>query len=232
MLWRMDRAPVELQLACYASATADRVLAEHHAVLERFDGERTQVKELVVQCAKRQAIGLDVWTTDVMPLNVRCLQPGWREPDAKVKSADTGPVLVRAQHPLPEGGIPATALRVCVASCGRRCLTHFARPVEVQAQAGHDVAMQGQREVGIQHAGGHGLHQARHVAQGVVDFDGEAALDVVHAQFGQAGGRASGALENLARPTQLPERAVSVGGQMPERVVPRLGGAARAEFRE
>lgn len=48
MLRRVDRSPVELQLACHASATADRMLAEHHAMLGRLDGERAQVKELVV----------------------------------------------------------------------------------------------------------------------------------------------------------------------------------------
>ena len=49
MLGRVDRAPVELQLARHAPGTADGMLAEHHAVLGRFDGERAAVEELVVQ---------------------------------------------------------------------------------------------------------------------------------------------------------------------------------------
>lgn len=43
MLRRMDRAPVELELASHASAAADRVLAENNAVLGWFDGEHVQV---------------------------------------------------------------------------------------------------------------------------------------------------------------------------------------------
>ena len=51
MLRRMDRAPVELELAFRAAATADRVLAEDHAVLRRLDSEHAQVEELVVLAA-------------------------------------------------------------------------------------------------------------------------------------------------------------------------------------
>ena len=51
MLRWVDRSPVELQFARQASAAADRMLAEDSAVLGRFDGERAEVKELVVKCA-------------------------------------------------------------------------------------------------------------------------------------------------------------------------------------
>ena len=44
VLRRVDRSPVELQFARHAPATADRMLAEHHAVLRRLDGERAQVE--------------------------------------------------------------------------------------------------------------------------------------------------------------------------------------------
>ena len=74
MLWPMDRSPVELVLACHAPANAGRMLAEHHAMLRRLDGERTQVEELAVERAQRQAIGLDVWPADVMPLDMRRFQ--------------------------------------------------------------------------------------------------------------------------------------------------------------
>ena len=73
MLRRVDRSSVELQLACHASVTADRMLAEHHAMLGRLDRERAQVEELVVKRAQRQPVGLDVRTADVVPLDVRCL---------------------------------------------------------------------------------------------------------------------------------------------------------------
>jgi hypothetical protein len=49
MLRGMDRTPVKLQLTRHASATADRMLAKHHAVLRGLDGKRTQIKELVVK---------------------------------------------------------------------------------------------------------------------------------------------------------------------------------------
>ena len=44
MLRRMDRPPVELELAFHAAAVADRVLAEEHAVLRRLDSDHAQVK--------------------------------------------------------------------------------------------------------------------------------------------------------------------------------------------
>lgn len=136
-----------------------------------------------------------------MPLDVRCLQPGLRESDGKVEPADTAPVLVRPQDALPKARVATTTLRVGVDGRERHRLAHFARSIEVQAQAGHDVAVKGQWELGIQHAGNHGLQQARCMAQGVVDLDGDAALDVVRARLAQAGHGASGTLENLARPT-------------------------------
>ncbi len=148
MLRREDRAPVELQFARHPPTTADRMLAEHHAMFGRLDCERAQVEQLVVQRALRQSVGLDVRPADVVPLDVRCLQTCGREPDAEVEPADAAPVLVGSQHLLPEAGVPATPLRVCGAGRGWRCLAHFARPVKVQSQAGHDVGMQRQREVG------------------------------------------------------------------------------------
>ena len=78
MLRRVDRAPVKLNLARHAPITADRVLAENHAMLRWLDGERPKIKELVVQRAQRKPVRLDVRPANVMPLNVRCLQPGWR----------------------------------------------------------------------------------------------------------------------------------------------------------
>ena len=105
MLGRVDHAPVELQLAGHAPATADRMLTEDHAVIRRFDGESAQVEELVVKCAQRQTVGLNARPANVMPLDVRCLKSGWCQPDAKVKPADTSPVLVSAHDPFEKARI-------------------------------------------------------------------------------------------------------------------------------
>lgn len=46
MLRCVDRTSVELQLARHAPTPADRMLAEDHAVLGRFDGKRPRSKSL------------------------------------------------------------------------------------------------------------------------------------------------------------------------------------------
>ncbi len=50
------------------------VLAEDHSALNGLDRESAKIEELVMQCAQRQPVRLDVWPADVMPLNVSGLQ--------------------------------------------------------------------------------------------------------------------------------------------------------------
>ena len=204
MLRRVDRTPVELQLARHATATADRMLAEDNAVLGRFDSKRPQVEELVVKRAQRQAVGFDVWPAHVMPLDVRGFQACWGQPDSQVEPAHAAPVLIGSQHTFAEPWIATAALCVGVDRRERCRLAEIERSVKVQAEAGRNVGMQGQREVRIQHARGHRLKQAGDVAQRVVDVGGEATLDMMGAQFGQAGRDGGWAFENFAGSLQLP----------------------------
>ena len=50
---RIFTPTAEIPFAGHPSLAADRVLAEDHPVCGWFDGERTQIEQLVVQCAQR-----------------------------------------------------------------------------------------------------------------------------------------------------------------------------------
>ncbi|MBL0094285.1 MAG: hypothetical protein IPP50_19485 [Piscinibacter sp.] len=68
------------------------------------------------------------------------------------------------------------------------------------------------------------------MAQGLVDVGGKACLDVMFPQFAQAGCGARRTLQDFSRAAQVPQRAVAIRSQVPERVVARLRGAARTEL--
>ena len=68
--------------------------AEDDAQAFGLQRESTQVKQLVVQRAERQAVGLHIGPASGVPLNVRCLQPSRHIANAKVKPANAAAVLV------------------------------------------------------------------------------------------------------------------------------------------
>ena len=76
------------------------VMAEHHAVAPGFDRERAQIKELVVQGAQRKTVRLLVGTADVVPLDMRCFEPGRDVADAEIESADAASPLMGAKNSL------------------------------------------------------------------------------------------------------------------------------------
>lgn len=111
MLRRVNCTSMKLQVTLHAPTATDCVLAEDDAVLRRLDCEYTQIEELVVQRAQRQSVGFDVWTANVVPLNMCRFQARWHMPNSQVKSADTATVLVGAQHAIPEAGIAFASSR-------------------------------------------------------------------------------------------------------------------------
>ena len=119
------------QLAFHPAAAADGVLTENHSVFRGLDREHAQVKELVMQRTQGQAVGFDVRPTDVMPLDVRGLQPSRRMSDAQVEAADTAPVLVGTQHPLAKSWVTSAALDIGMVNSRRVHFAHFAGPVEI-----------------------------------------------------------------------------------------------------
>ena len=149
MLRRVDRSSVKLQLTFDTTATADRMLAEDHAVFRRFEREHAQVEELVVQRAQRQAVGLDVRPTDVMPLDVRGLQARRRVSDAQVEPADAAPLLIGTQNPLAKSWVTPATFHTGVVRDWHRAFAHFACRIKIKTHGGGDVGVQGRREVCI-----------------------------------------------------------------------------------
>jgi len=92
-----------------AASAGDRMSAEQYPQFGRFDRERAQIEQFVMQRAEAQAIGLDVGTTDVVPLDVSTLETGRQVSYAQIEAADATPKLVCQQHPLTKCGITPRA---------------------------------------------------------------------------------------------------------------------------
>ena len=93
-------------------------------------------------------------------------------------------------------------------------------PSRSSPTGGGDVSLQGRRKVSIQHARRHGLQKAGNMAQCVVNVSGKSASTWFARSSVTLGVAPGGRLQHFRRrPTQLPQRAVAVRRQVPERIV-------------
>ena len=98
------------QLAGHASGARQCVFAEQDLERCRLQGERPQIKQRMVQGAKRQAIGLKVWPAVGMPFNMGSLQAGRHMAKAQVKATNAAAVFVGLQDAVTKRLVPTGLL--------------------------------------------------------------------------------------------------------------------------
>jgi hypothetical protein len=102
--WLPDSLPVMPQEHFLELASTMRLLGHQYSMI-RVDSECTQVKDFVMQGAKRDSICFSVRSSRLVPLDVGCLQGDGHVANAQIESTQGTAVFVSNQHLGMEPGI-------------------------------------------------------------------------------------------------------------------------------
>jgi len=228
----MNSAPVKLKPASHATIFANGVLTEDETVFGWLDSEDAEVEQLVMKRAQRQTVLLGVRPSDVVPLDMCGFKACGHVADPQAEATNAAAVLVGAQHTFSKARIASAAFLLCVTGSVWLAFVRRRRPVKVKSHSGGDVPVQSGWEVGLKNAGGNGLKQARDMAQGVVDLWWKTCPRMLLSKFAQRRRGTGCSIEPFGWTIEIPQCALAVGGQVPERVVTGVGRASAAELGE